>query len=158
MGHFCWVCGRIRSNESFSGKGHARHQCRECSKLPKSDLVALKSLDFIHSVLFRQSNISPANLKTLAGYLESPRAEVREWAGLALEVGRVQPRKKRRYILLKARHPELLTRLCRLFPEQMEGIDFEQRLGLFAEPLLDEPEPDSVAQGNWRCSGDLPVP
>ena len=23
MGHYCWVCGRTRANERFSGKGHA---------------------------------------------------------------------------------------------------------------------------------------
>lgn len=29
-GHYCRVCGRIRANERFSGKGHARHVCRDC--------------------------------------------------------------------------------------------------------------------------------
>jgi len=29
-GHYCWVCRRIRPNEKFSGKGHAKHICREC--------------------------------------------------------------------------------------------------------------------------------
>lgn len=30
QGHFCRVCGRVRANERFSGKGHARHICRDC--------------------------------------------------------------------------------------------------------------------------------
>ena len=29
-GHYYWVCSRMRSNESFSGKGHGKHICREC--------------------------------------------------------------------------------------------------------------------------------
>lgn len=29
-GHYCWVCRRIRANERFTGKGHARHICRDC--------------------------------------------------------------------------------------------------------------------------------
>lgn len=29
-GHYCWVCGQIRPNERFSGKGHGKHMCREC--------------------------------------------------------------------------------------------------------------------------------
>ena len=29
-GHYCWACGCRRANEKFSGKGHARHICREC--------------------------------------------------------------------------------------------------------------------------------
>lgn len=33
-GHYCKVCGSYHSNESFSGKGHSRHICRKCSKLP----------------------------------------------------------------------------------------------------------------------------
>ena len=32
-GHFCWACGHRRPNEKFSGRGHARHVCRECAKL-----------------------------------------------------------------------------------------------------------------------------
>ena len=29
-GHYCWVCKRIRANEKFSGKGHAKHICKDC--------------------------------------------------------------------------------------------------------------------------------
>ena len=29
-GHYCKICGEYKSNESFSGKGHARHICKEC--------------------------------------------------------------------------------------------------------------------------------
>lgn len=32
-GHYCKVCGVRKSNESFSGKGHAAHICKECSRL-----------------------------------------------------------------------------------------------------------------------------
>ncbi len=31
-GHYCWKCGRYRANEKFSGKGHAKHICKECQK------------------------------------------------------------------------------------------------------------------------------
>ncbi|NLI92024.1 MAG: hypothetical protein GX434_07375 [Peptococcaceae bacterium] len=31
MGHYCRVCGRTRANESFSGKGHKNHVCKDCS-------------------------------------------------------------------------------------------------------------------------------
>jgi hypothetical protein len=37
-GHFCWSCGRSRPNEQFSGRGHAHHVCRDCSKLGKAEL------------------------------------------------------------------------------------------------------------------------
>ncbi|MEA4901536.1 hypothetical protein [Desulfitobacterium sp.] len=31
MGHYCRICGRIRANEKFSGKGHKNHICKDCS-------------------------------------------------------------------------------------------------------------------------------
>ncbi|MEW6741288.1 MAG: hypothetical protein AB1486_00900 [Planctomycetota bacterium] len=37
-GHYCWCCDRRRPNERFSGKGHMRHVCRDCSKLGKEEL------------------------------------------------------------------------------------------------------------------------
>ncbi len=32
-GHYCWVCGKSKSNESFSGKGHSKHICKKCASL-----------------------------------------------------------------------------------------------------------------------------
>ena len=32
-GHYCRICGELKANEKFSGKGHARHICKACSKL-----------------------------------------------------------------------------------------------------------------------------
>ena len=29
-GHYCKICSEYKSNESFSGKGHAQHICKEC--------------------------------------------------------------------------------------------------------------------------------
>lgn len=33
-GHYCKICGEYKSNESFSGKGHAAHICKKCAALP----------------------------------------------------------------------------------------------------------------------------
>ncbi len=35
-GRYCWVCDRVRANEQFSGKGHRRHICKVCAKLPQA--------------------------------------------------------------------------------------------------------------------------
>lgn len=32
QGHYCWRCRSCRANEKFSGKGHAKHICKDCSK------------------------------------------------------------------------------------------------------------------------------
>ena len=47
-GRFCWCCGRIKANEGFSGHGHARHLCRECSKLGTEEIAyrqAVRDID-----------------------------------------------------------------------------------------------------------------
>lgn len=35
QGHYCRICGDYKANEKFTGKGHARHICKECQSLPK---------------------------------------------------------------------------------------------------------------------------
>ena len=37
-GHYCWRCGRRRANERFSGKGHAKHICKDCVIEQRADL------------------------------------------------------------------------------------------------------------------------
>lgn len=36
QGHYCRVCGRHRANEKFSGKGHAQHICKDCTREQKA--------------------------------------------------------------------------------------------------------------------------
>lgn len=40
MGHSCRICGRIRANEKFSGKGHAQHVCKDCAREQRTRLRA----------------------------------------------------------------------------------------------------------------------
>ena len=41
-GHYCKVCGEYKSNESFSGKGHAQHICKKCmSEMKKGNKKVL---------------------------------------------------------------------------------------------------------------------
>lgn len=46
-GHYCKICGEYKSNEKFSGKGHAAHICKACVFLPpekKSEMAAINRL------------------------------------------------------------------------------------------------------------------
>ena len=45
LGHYCWACNRSRPNEKFSGGGHARHLCRDCSKLGTHELAYRQALN-----------------------------------------------------------------------------------------------------------------
>ncbi|WP_255349815.1 hypothetical protein [Dysgonomonas sp. HGC4] len=49
-GHYCRIYGASKPNEAFSGKGHAKHICKECSSLPqerKSELQHINQIDRI---------------------------------------------------------------------------------------------------------------
>ncbi|MDE7219876.1 MAG: hypothetical protein K2O45_09675 [Oscillospiraceae bacterium] len=37
QGHYCKICGEYKANEKFSGKGHAAHICKSCSKLSAAE-------------------------------------------------------------------------------------------------------------------------
>lgn len=50
QGHYCRICGDRKSNESFSGKGHAKHICKKCDALPqerKNELQYINQIDRI---------------------------------------------------------------------------------------------------------------
>ena len=38
QGHYCRICGRHRANEKFSGKGHAKHICKDCDREHRAKL------------------------------------------------------------------------------------------------------------------------
>lgn len=48
QGHYCRICGEYKANEKFSGKGHARHICKQCQSLPedvKADKVRCNEVE-----------------------------------------------------------------------------------------------------------------
>lgn len=69
-GHYCYVCGRILANERFSGKGHAKHICKMCSKLPMEVKRENADLNKIYK-LARFSNLSKENRKMLTKFVAS---------------------------------------------------------------------------------------
>lgn len=46
-GHYCKICGDRKSNESFSGNGHAKHICKECDALPQDRKNELRYINLI---------------------------------------------------------------------------------------------------------------
>lgn len=92
MGHWCKICGRMRANEKFSGKGHKQHICKQCSQLPRAEREAIEHEQEIFGY-FSQANISKKNLS------------------IALAVGRVKPGKRGRLKFLAQHHHHLLEQL-----------------------------------------------
>ncbi len=53
-GHFCKVCGMRKSNESFSGKGHAAHICKVCSRLSPAQQAEQMTLRRLENLPLRR--------------------------------------------------------------------------------------------------------
>lgn len=126
MPHSCWMCGRSRANEGFSGRGHRDHVCRECRKLPAAEKDRRRALIHMEGML-EQSRISEKNVRHLRTLASSRAADVAEWAAVLLEIARVHPGRRHRLRRLK-RHLELWARMHRL------GIVED-----FHDDLADEP-------------------
>lgn len=71
-GHYCRICGEIKSNEKFSGKGHTAHICKACHALPVERRNELENINKINRI---QENffISKENLKRLKKYASDKR-------------------------------------------------------------------------------------
>ena len=135
MGHYCRICDRSRPNEQFSGRGHRIHVCKKCQRLPRERRDSIERLDELHGFL-HQSIISARNvarLKSLTGHGDH---QVAELAAMILEIARVLPGKRNRWLKLAQRHRPLFDRTVALL-----GVEFFQdllaRSGDFESPLWD---------------------
>jgi hypothetical protein len=110
MGHYCRICGRIRANEKFSGRGHRDHICKDCQRLPLEERDRIMCGDELYGFL-DQSHISQKNIERLGILTRHADPDVRRLAVLVLEIARVKPHKRRRLKFLAQNYPSLLLRL-----------------------------------------------
>jgi len=110
MGHYCRICGCVRANEQFSGKGHKIHVCKRCQRLPKNERKAMEDREDIFGFMY-QSHISKKNVARLEQLAKSETAKVASLAAIVLEVARFTPYKRRRLQILARNHRDLLRRL-----------------------------------------------
>ncbi|HEX9047137.1 MAG TPA: hypothetical protein VF988_08920 [Verrucomicrobiae bacterium] len=133
MGHFCRICQSLRPNEQFTGRGHRDHICKECQRLPRDEQDQMERLDELYGFL-QQSNISAKNVARLKSLSQHANKEVADSAALILEIARVLPHKRNRWLKLARRHRPLLDRAIALF-----GLEFFEDLlsghGDFESPL-----------------------
>ncbi len=122
MGHYCRICGRSRPNEQFSGRGHRIYVCKKCQRRPREERDRIERLDELHGFL-HQSVISAKNgvrLKALAAHEDS---QVAELAALILEIARVLPGERNRWLKLAQRHRPLFDRAVAFL-----GVEFFEDL------------------------------
>lgn len=110
MGHYCKICGCIKPNEKFSGKGHKNHICKECSKMPLKERTAILHEKEIFGYL-KQSHISKKNIKRLEKLILSDNKQIAEYAHIFLEIAQIKPYKKRRLKFLSQKRRDLLYKL-----------------------------------------------
>jgi len=109
-GHYCRICGSIKPNEAFSGKGYKNHICKICSKRPKKEIDTIEQKEEIYNFL-NQSHISKKNISRLNSLVQSPDEDVSELAGIVLDVAKVKPYKKKRIKFLAREHRDILKKL-----------------------------------------------
>ncbi len=109
-GHFCRICGCRKSNESFSGRGHATHVCQKCARMPKERRENIEAQDELFRFL-KQSHISDKNVSRLKVLMASADAEVAELAAVVLAVAEVHPYKRRRLKFLARNRRDLIEKL-----------------------------------------------
>ncbi len=79
-GHFCWSCGQHRPNEHFSGRGHAHHLCKDCSKLGKEELEYRQHVRNIDRLVDWDGRIRRKQRRTFERYLSHPNERVLAYA------------------------------------------------------------------------------
>ncbi len=159
MAHYCHVCERHRANERFSGRGHARHICRDCQRLPAAELANLQALRDLSDFFYRQSRISERNVKRLHVLAGSDDPEIAAQANALLRVAAVAPHRRKRLKRIRAAEPELLTRLAEVglpmewseapWDEEIESEGEGEGEGTFeTEAAFESDEPDGF--GPWE--------
>lgn len=77
-GHYCKVCGMRKSNESFSGKGHAAHICKACSRLSPAQQAERMTLRRLENLPLRR--LSESEMTWLKNRTHDQRPEVKALA------------------------------------------------------------------------------
>ncbi len=112
-GHWCSVCGGVKPNEAFSGRGHRDHICKKCQKMPKAKRQEILDRDFIWSVM-EQSNISKGNIGNLERIAATYGGELGERGAALVEMAKVKPHKRKRIKWLRETRRPLFLELVRL--------------------------------------------
>lgn len=77
-GHFCKVCGMRKSDESFSGKGHAAHICKTCSRLSPEQQTEQMTLRRLENLPLRR--LTESEMAWLKNRTHDHRPEVKALA------------------------------------------------------------------------------
>lgn len=77
-GHYCKICGQYKANEKFSGKGHASHICKACSRLSSAEKAEAMALNRMMNFTMRR--LTDSERKWLEARMHDSRQEVADMA------------------------------------------------------------------------------
>lgn len=81
QGHFCWCCGRTKPNERFSGRGHARHICKDCHRLGPDELAYQQAVrDIDRMIQWETGRVKRKQRSNFARFLQHPNERIRKYA------------------------------------------------------------------------------
>lgn len=83
-GHWCWACNRARPNERFSGRGHARHLCRDCARLGHEDLAYRQGVRNIDRLVGWDGGVPRRHRKAFDCFLRHENPRLRQYAASIL--------------------------------------------------------------------------
>jgi hypothetical protein len=78
--HYCWVCGRMRANDRFSGRGYARHVCKDCAPLGKKELAYRQEVHNLERLLDFDGRVRRKRREQFQRYLTHENERVRAYA------------------------------------------------------------------------------
>jgi hypothetical protein len=70
----------MRANEKFSGRGHARHLCKDCARLGKEELGYRQSVRNLERLLTWDGRVPRSNREQFKKYLNHENERVRAFA------------------------------------------------------------------------------
>lgn len=151
-GHYCKICGEYKANEKFSGKGHAAHICKACSKLSAAEKAERMTLNRLDNML--GGNISREQKKWLENRLHDDRPEVAEAARMVYNAcfPYAERNERKRQLVINTLEFEVNAEACDEFgdEEQVHQIftaDRHSRVLTFRDLGSGEPEQSVVLDG-----------
>lgn len=128
QGHYCKICGEYKANEKFSGRGHASHICKACSRLSAAEKSEAMTMNRLMELPFR--HLSESDKKWLENRMHDKRPEVAEAArGIYRECFPYAERNAwKKQLAISTLEFEIHTEVCQEYGD-WEAVD--QRFGVF---------------------------
>ncbi len=89
--NYCKICGEYKANEKFSGKGHAAHICKACSRLSAAEKAEAMTMNRLYHFPLRRLTDNKKNGLKTASTIRGGRSLRWRWLALngsTLLVGR----------------------------------------------------------------------